>query len=134
MKLNKGKCLTITMRGHSHTHFEDGTFLCSVPDARYLGISLDENASNKPDLNSRITATLATITALKNLWRSSAKPKWKLLVFNAIAGAKLLYGLESLQLTPADLKRSLLLLVPNSYSLTILGLTCTGFYCFCCFY
>ena len=105
MKLNKGQCLRITMRGHSHTHFEDGTYLSNVPHARYLGITLDENASNTPDLNSRITAALATITALKHFWKSSAKPKWKLLVFNAIAGANILYGLESLQLTPADLKR-----------------------------
>ena len=91
------------MNGNSHTHFEDGAHLSNVPVAKYLGISLDESASNKPDLNAKIT--LATITALKYFWTSSTKPKWKLLVFNAIAGAKILYGLESLQLTPADLKR-----------------------------
>ena len=93
------------MNGNSHTHFEDGTHLSNVAFAKYLGIYLDERASNKPDLNARITSTLATITALKYFWTSSAKPKWKLLVFNAIAGAKILYGLESLQLSPADLKR-----------------------------
>ena len=92
------------MRGLSNTHFEDGTFLSNVPDAKYLGISLDENASNKPDLNSRITATLATIIDLNNFWTSSANPKWQLLVFNVIAGSKIFYGSESLQLTMADLK------------------------------
>ena len=76
MKLNKGKCLTITIGGLSHTHFEDGTSLSNVPDAKYLGISLDENASNKPDLSSRIIATLATLIALQQVRRSSAKPKW----------------------------------------------------------
>ena len=105
MKLNKEKCLTITMNGNSHTHFEDGTHLKNVLDAKYLGISLEERASNKPDLNARISSTLATITALKFFWTSSTKPKWKLLVFNAIAGSKILYGLESLQLSTADLNR-----------------------------
>ena len=93
------------MEGDSHTHFEDGTHLSSVASATHLGNSLDERASIEPDLNARITSTLATITALKYLWYSSAKPKWELLAFSAIAGAKILYGLESLQLSPADLKR-----------------------------
>ena len=93
------------MNGNSHTHFEDGTYLSNVPVVKYFGISLDESASIKPDLNARITSTLATITAFKYFWTSSTKPKWGLLVFSAIAAAKLIYGLESLQLTPADLKR-----------------------------
>ena len=105
MKLNMGKCLTLTMNGISHTQFQDGTTLVNVKDAKYLGVSLHEGASNKPDLNSRFSATLATITTLKKFWTSSAKPKWKLLVFNAVAGAKILYGLESLQLTEADYRR-----------------------------
>ena len=105
MKLNMGKCLTMTMNGISHTHFQDGTSLVNVTDAKYLGVSLHEGASNKPDLNSLFSATLATITTLKKFWTSSAKPKWKLLVFNAVAGAKILYGLESLQLTEADYRR-----------------------------
>ena len=65
MKLNKGKCITITMNGNSHTHFEDVTYLSNVADTTVLGISLDESASNKPDLNARITTTLATTIALK---------------------------------------------------------------------
>ena len=64
-----------------------------------------EKASNKPYLNTRITDTLATITTLKYFWKSSAKPSWKLLVFNAVVGAKILYGLESLQLTESDYRR-----------------------------
>ena len=41
MKLNKGKCLTITMRGLSHAHVENLTCLSNVPEARCLGIPLD---------------------------------------------------------------------------------------------
>ena len=93
------------MNGFSLTHFEHGAMISNVPNTQYLGISLDENASNQPDLNARVTATLTTIRALNNFWKSSAKPKWKLLVFNVVAGAKFLYGLESLQLTDADFKR-----------------------------
>ena len=88
MKLNKGKCLTITMRGLSHTHVEDGTFRSNVPEARCLGISLDDHGTNTQDLNSRFTATNATLTALKHIWLSIAKPKWELLALNAVAGSK----------------------------------------------
>ena len=42
MKLNMGKCLTITMNGISHTHFRDGTSLTNVPDAKNLGLSQHE--------------------------------------------------------------------------------------------
>ena len=42
MKLNKGKCLTITMKGTSHTHFQNGTNLQNVSQAKYRGITLDE--------------------------------------------------------------------------------------------
>ena len=89
----------------SHTHFKEGTKLTNVGNAKYLGVSLDEQASNKPDLNTRITDTLATITTLKYFWRSSIKPSWTILVFNAVVGAQMLYGLESLQMTEADYRR-----------------------------
>ena len=61
MKLNKAKCLTITMTGTSHTNFKNGNTLQNVPLAKYLGITIDEKASNKPDLGPRIADTLATI-------------------------------------------------------------------------
>ena len=67
MKLDMGKCLTITMNGSSHTHFQDGTPLVNVPDAKCLGVSLDERAYNKPDLNTRFTATLAAIALLSGI-------------------------------------------------------------------
>ena len=89
----------------SHTHFQNDTNLQNVSQAKYLGITLDEKASNKPDLSKRITDTLATITALKYFWTSSSKASWKLLVFNAVVGAKILYGLESLQLLDGDYQR-----------------------------
>ena len=105
MKLNKAKCLTLTTKGTSHTHFKYGTNLKNTGQAQYLGISLNEKASNTPDLNTRITDTLATITTLKYFRGISAKPSWKLLVFNAVVGAKILYGLGSLQLTESDCRR-----------------------------
>ena len=105
MTLNKGKCLTITMNGHSHTQFQDETQLTNVTHAKYLGITLDERASNKPDLNARLTATMATVATPKNMWKSSAAPKWEILVFNTVVGSKILYGLESLQMTAPDYRR-----------------------------
>ena len=51
MRLNKDKCLTITMNGDAHTQFLDATKLKNEPDAKYLGITIDERASNTPDLN-----------------------------------------------------------------------------------
>ena len=65
MTLNMGKCLTITLNGIAHTHFQDGTLLSNVPDAKCLGVSLNEGASNKPDLAARFVATLAMVTASK---------------------------------------------------------------------
>ena len=76
------------MKGTSHTNFKNGATLKNVPQAKYLGITVNEKASNKPDLGTTITDTLATITALKYFWKSSAKASWQLLVFNVVVGAK----------------------------------------------
>ena len=78
----------------------------NVGEPKYLGITLEEKkTSNKPDLGTRITDTLATITTLKYFWKNSAKSSWECLVFNAVVGSKILYGLESLQLLDSDYQR-----------------------------
>ena len=93
------------MNGNAHTHFQDEAKLTSVTHAKYLGITLDEKAPNKPDVNARFTATLATITTLKIFWKSSVKPKWAILVCKAVVGTAILYGLDSLQLNDQDHRR-----------------------------
>ena len=43
---------------------------------------------------------------MKDYWKASeASPKWKVLIFEAVLKSKLLYGLETTQLTNKCLKR-----------------------------
>ena len=42
MKLHKANCLTIAMKGTTHTQFKHGTTLHNVQHAKYLGCTLDE--------------------------------------------------------------------------------------------
>ena len=50
MKLNKAKCLTLTMNGTAHTNSKNGTTMRHAAQATYLGIALDENHQTNPSL------------------------------------------------------------------------------------
>ena len=64
------------------------------------------DAGRWAELNARIGKALTTCSKLKKFWyKTSCTIKWKMQVYNAIIIAQLTYGLNTLQMTPAMLKR-----------------------------
>ena len=63
--------------GQSHTHFLDETKLENEPHTKYLGITADERAYIKPDLNTRIASTMAIAPSPNNFWQISSHPKFE---------------------------------------------------------
>ena len=107
MKLNLGKCINITAnRKQSTIRFIDGTVDPRKPRATYLGAILIEDFNNTAEIHNRISDCTNTANKLKLFWnKANTEISWKLQVFNAIIRSKLLYGLETIQLTNAEKNR-----------------------------
>ena len=68
--------------------------------AKYLGATLTDTVENRQELSQRIGAVVKTERQLNPLWFQACTSKtWKISVFGSTLASKLLYGLESLQLT-----------------------------------
>ena len=74
--------------------------------ASYLGTLLTDSFNNKAEVANRLTDCIATCHRLKLFWKkANTSIKWKIQVFNAIIRSKLLYSLECIQLTPAEISK-----------------------------
>lgn len=74
-------------------------------EAKYLRCMLSDKGDPDRELSKRISATLPTCKKLEISWKSKDCPvDWKLLVYDAVVKAKLLYGLESVQVNDANKK------------------------------
>ena len=107
MKLNLGKCVSLTLnRNQSSVKFLDGTPVPRKTQAVYLGALLTDSADNHKEVIRRIGAVHATIKQLHPLWaQACTSVNWRLRVFEAVINSKILYGLESIQLTLAEQNR-----------------------------
>ena len=112
LKLNYGKCVnrTANQRVSSVRFSPDGPAAGRlVPrqrSATYLGTLLTDTFDNKAEIANRLGDCIATCNRLKIFWKkASTSIKWKIQVFNAIIRSKLLYGLECIQLTNAEISK-----------------------------
>ncbi len=72
----------------------------------YLGFYLSETLDLSAELPHRIQRAMATWKKLGLFWKhGNCSPRRKLIIYNALIRAKLLYGLESVQLTKSQLNR-----------------------------
>ena len=106
MKLNKGKCELITTHPNADIHFEDKTQIKKSTKATYLGCEIGIKLGSREELNRRFANTMVTMRKLDLFWRhSNCGTAIKLQVADAVLRSKLLYGIESSQLTPAAVRR-----------------------------
>jgi hypothetical protein len=67
---------------------------------------LNDAADNSVELQNRLALAVKTCCQLKLFWdKANTGAHWKLRVFNAIVRSKLMYGLENLQLTHAEMNK-----------------------------
>ena len=106
LRLNYSKCNYVAMNGKAHIHFSNGKPVTEVDQAIYLGGEINKEAGRLSELNNRINKALITCNKLKTFWsKTNCSYKWKLQVYNAVIVSQLTYGLSTVQLTPAMLKR-----------------------------
>ena len=90
------------MNGNADIKFRDGTKIEKVDEVIYLGGQITSNASREREIINRMSKALATCRKLKTFWKKTdAKLVWKIQVYNAIIISQLIYGLNTLNITPA---------------------------------
>jgi hypothetical protein len=86
--------------------FSDGTNIPCKEEVSYLGCLLNGKADTNKELRKRTAACMATWRLLDVFFiYGNATCKFKMLVWDVVIRSKLLYGLESAQLTEAAKKR-----------------------------
>ena len=101
MNLNYQKCVNLTTnRKTSAIKFKDGSLVPRQRHATYLGTILTDTASNMAEIQNRLAKAIKTCAQLKLFWdKAHTSIALKLRVFNSIVISKLMYGLETIQLT-----------------------------------
>jgi len=102
LKLNHDKCFYIGMNGKADIHFMDGKRVTKADKVEYLGGVITAEASRNAEISNRMSKALGTCKKLKLFWRqTNAHIGWKIQVYNAIIISQLIYGLNTLNITPA---------------------------------
>ena len=81
-------------------------------EATYLGNEINKEANIRHKILNKMQEVRQTWFKLLPYWKvTNANVKWQLLIFDAVVRSKLLYGLETIHLTDAMLKK----LMPSNY-------------------
>jgi len=100
MKLNKNKCVHISMNCKAKIKFSDGKEMKSADEATYLGSNMSKKHLTRREIEARISSALNTAKKLNIFFKKTkCSEAWKLQVYNAVIISRLLYGIESLELT-----------------------------------
>ena len=94
------------MNNDGDIHFDDAMPFPKNFEATYLGNELNQQVNVKHEILNKLQSVRITWLKMMPYWKASgSNVKWKLRIFNAIIGAKLLYGLETIHLTKALLNK-----------------------------
>ena len=106
LRLNQGKCHVIAMNGRNQVRFSDGSQVKHSEECTYLGGILTRKLNIAAEITSRIASAMATWRSLDMFWKDvCCTLRNKLLVYNAVIRTKLLYGLETLELSTSQISR-----------------------------
>ena len=106
LKLNKDKCVNLNMNTEEQQTLRNGEKLVKAEEAVYLGNTLSSKANVAAEIDRQIQQVNITLWKLNAYSKASeASKKWQLLIFDAVIKGKLLYGMETVQMTEAMMKR-----------------------------
>ena len=112
LRLNKDKCVALQMNNEGLVHFENLEPLPKKFEATYLGNEINKEANIRHEILNKMQEVRQTWFKLLPYWKATnANVQWQLLIFDAVVRSKLLYGLETIHLTDAMLKK----LMPSNY-------------------
>jgi hypothetical protein len=102
LRLNKDKCELIRIfRGGEFSNtdkvfFSSGQEVKPVAEAKYLGCWLNDKGDPEREVKQRVATCMSIVKKLDLFWKkANPSTKTKLITYDAIIRAKLLYGLES---------------------------------------
>ena len=102
LKLKKDKCGNLNMNTEEQQTFKAGQKLLAAEEGTYLGKTLNRKENAAQEVEKQMQQTNITMWKLNQYWKATeASNKWQLLIFDAVIKSKLLYGMETLQLTEA---------------------------------
>ena len=107
MKLNntKTELLSHPRADHTALSFRDGTIVPNVTTVKYLGPMISWTNPFETSFYHRLGLAEEAYKKLRLIWNSSLSRKEKVKIFEATFTSVLLYGLDSLTLTPKQLHR-----------------------------
>ena len=106
LKLNKGKCELLSTSFNADIKLADDTNVKRKPEVTYLGCQINQYSNINQEISKRISNCMVILKRLDILWRHcDLKIGFKINVLDAVIRAKLLYGMESAQLTPSHQRR-----------------------------
>ena len=104
MKLNKTKCELLKFGGQANVHFKDGAKVPLMSEVGYLGVKLNDKCDNDKELKNKVSNSMAALNKFDLFWsRARCPANFKLYVYDAVIRAKVLYGLETAELTESEL-------------------------------
>ena len=102
LKFNKSKCVALVINTSGKPKFANRDKVKIEQSTIYLWANINVKDDPKLDVNTRLGSCFATLNKLNFFWRKSNCPtKFKLTVFDTVIRSKLVYSLESVNLTPA---------------------------------
>lgn len=106
IKFNLNKCVAICMYNNPYIKFRDGTQVRKAEEAVYLGVNLSERMNIQNEITDTTRKTMEIWKAFGEYWKhSDCTIRNKFNVLNALVRYKLLYGIESAQLTGAQMQK-----------------------------
>ena len=106
LNLNKQKCYYFAINKKNKITFLDGQELSNSENVTYLGAKLTKNADIKEEITTRLTKASAVWNKLKTFWKNTnCTVSWKIQVYNSVIKSTLLYGLETVHITKAQIDR-----------------------------
>ncbi len=106
LNFNKGKCVSLNFHCKDKTIYADGTKVPCEDNVVYLGATLTRKGCCKKELNAKISTCMVILQKMQLFWKNQNCPtKFKLQVYDAVIRSKLMYGLESLEITEGLLNR-----------------------------
>ena len=106
LRLNKDKCVVIQMNNDGMVHFESNEPLPKQFEAAYLGKEINKEANIQHEILNKMQEVRKTWYKLLSYWKATnANVKWQLIIFDVVIRSKMLYGLETIHLTGAMLKK-----------------------------
>jgi hypothetical protein len=104
--LNTNKCIHLNFAERGRIKHKSGDNVPQEGNAKYLGAGINKKGKTQKEVNTRIAETMMVWNKLHVYTRNTnCSNKQQMTVLEAIIRSRLVYGLETVQLTQAQISR-----------------------------